>query len=242
VSGKFNKTWLAVAGIAVVAGAIGAGWWMGKGQRPASTVAVLATQAATAPSAQAASSAAPTLPATATVGAADPFAALNCQPRQYNDALSLAVTFTQPVDAKSNLDTFLQVTDTGSTAGKTDEDSESAAAPGQQPASVRPGDSAPKGKILKGNWVVGDNPRVVYFPYVQPQRSYAITVRSGLPGAGEKVALTEASHCEVSTQAMPPSFYFASRGVVLPAGQNGGLPVATVNVPEVDVQFLRVSP
>ena len=41
---------------------------------------------------------------------------------------------------------------------------------------------------------------------------------------------------------MPPSFYFASRGVVLPAGQNGGLPVATVNVPEVDVQFLRVEP
>ena len=31
-------------------------------------------------------------------------------------------------------------------------------------------------------------------------------------------------------------------GVVLPAGQNGGLPVVTVNVPEVDVQFLRVKP
>src|SRR5690606_26718075 len=44
------------------------------------------------------------------------------------------------------------------------------------------------------------------------------------------------------TEAMPPSFYFASRGVVLPTGQNGGLPVATVNMPEVDVQFLRVSP
>ena len=242
VSGKFNKTWLAVAGVAVLAGALGVGWWMGKGQQPATPAAVPAAQTATAAAPQAANGGAPALPATATVGAADPFAALNCQPRQYNDALSLAVTFTQPVDAKSNLDAFLQVTDTGSTAGKADEDSESAAAAGQQPASVRPGDSAPKGKIVKGNWVVGDNPRVVYFPYVQPQRSYAITVRSGLPGAGEKVALAEASHCEVSTQAMPPSFYFASRGVVLPAGQNGGLPVATVNVPEVDVQFLRVSP
>lgn len=29
---------------------------------------------------------------------------------------------------------------------------------------------------------------------------------------------------------------------MLPAGQNGGLPVATVNMPEVDVQFLRVDP
>jgi uncharacterized protein YfaS (alpha-2-macroglobulin family) len=40
---------------------------------------------------------------------------------------------------------------------------------------------------------------------------------------------------------MPEAFYFASKGVVLPAGQNGGLPVVTVNTPEVDVQFLRVN-
>ena len=36
------------------------------------------------------------------------------------------------------------------------------------------------------------------------------------------------------------TFTFASNGMVLPAGQNGGLPVVTVNVPEVDVQFLKV--
>ena len=76
---------------------------------------------------------------------------------------------------------------------------------------------------------------------MQPQRSYSIALRAGLPGI-EKATLVSSSHCEVSTEAMPPSFYFASRGVVLPAGQNGGLPVATVNVPEVDVQFLRVEP
>ena len=107
--------------------------------------------------------------------------------------------------------------------------------------SVKSGDAAPKGKIVKGSWVVGDNPRMIYFPYVQPQRSYSIALRAGLPGI-EKATLVSSSHCEVSTEAMPPSFYFASRGVVLPAGQNGGLPVATVNVPEVDVQFLRVEP
>ena len=176
------------------------------------------------------------------VGAADPFAALTCQPRQYNDALALAVTFTQPVDAKADLDSFLQVTDTAPRPARPTRDSESAANAGDQPASVRPGDSAPKGKILKGNWVVGDNPRMVYFPYVQPQRSYAVTMRAGLPGAGASGKLAQVAHCEVQTQAMPPSFYFASRGVVLPAGQNGGLPVATVNTPEVDVQFLRVTP
>jgi len=247
VSGKISKTWLAVAGVAVLAGAIGAGWWMGKDRQtanptpPAAVTAPAAGSATTAtPATPAAGEAKPVLPASATVGAADPFAALTCQPRQYNDALALSVTFTQPVDAKGNLDNFLQVTDLGASSGKDGESSESASP--DQPASVKPGDSAPKGKILKGNWVVGENPRMVYFPYIQPQRKYAITVRSGLAGVGDKVVLAETTNCEVNTQAMPPSFYFASRGVVLPAGQNGGLPVATVNVPEVDVQFLRVSP
>ncbi|WP_438800845.1 alpha-2-macroglobulin family protein [Achromobacter pestifer] len=235
MSGKISKAWLATAGVVVLAGAIGVGWWMGKERQSATPAPAVVSQPATAGGGDAK----PALPASAVVGAADPFAALSCQPRQYNDTLALAVTFTQPVDAKADLDSYLQVTDTGSAS---DKDSESAATNGDQPASVRPGDSAPKGKILKGNWVVGDNPRMVYFPYVQPQRSYAISVRAGLPGAGAGVKLAEASNCEVNTQAMPPSFYFASRGVVLPAGQNGGLPVATVNVSEVDVQFLRVSP
>ncbi|AXA70730.1 alpha-2-macroglobulin [Achromobacter insolitus] len=237
MSGKISKAWLATAGVVVLAGAIGVGWWMGKERQPANPAPAVVSQPA--PAAGGGGDAKPALPASAVVGAADPFAALSCQPRQYNDTLALAVTFTQPVDAKANLDGFLQVTDTGTA---TDRDTESAATNGDQPASVRPGDSAPKGKILKGNWVVGDNPRMVYFPYVQPQRSYAISVRAGLPGAGAGVKLADASNCEVNTQAMPPSFYFASRGVVLPAGQNGGLPVATVNVSEVDVQFLRVSP
>ncbi|WP_082884723.1 alpha-2-macroglobulin family protein [Achromobacter insolitus] len=236
MSGKISKAWLATAGVVVLAGAIGVGWWMGKERQPANPAPAVVSQPAPAAGG---GDAKPALPASAVVGAAGPFAALSCQPRQYNDTLALAVTFTQPVDAKANLDGFLQVTDTGTA---TDRDTESAATNGDQPASVRPGDSAPKGKILKGNWVVGDNPRMVYFPYVQPQRSYAISVRAGLPGAGAGVKLADASNCEVNTQAMPPSFYFASRGVVLPAGQNGGLPVATVNVSEVDVQFLRVSP
>ncbi|CAB3697685.1 MG2 domain-containing protein [Achromobacter piechaudii] len=241
MSGKVSKTWLAVAGVVVLAGAIGVGWWMGKDkQAPAPTAVPAVSAPAQAPATAAPAETKPALGASATVGAPDPFAALTCQPRQYNDALSLSVTFTQPVNAKAKLDDFLQVTDLGASSGKADQDSESAAS--DQPASVKPGDSAPQGKIVKGSWIVGDNPRMVYFPYIQPQRKYAITVRSGLPGAADKVVLTQASNCEVNTQAMPPSFYFASRGVVLPAGQNGGLPVATVNVSEVDVQFLRVAP
>ncbi|MFC4276841.1 alpha-2-macroglobulin family protein [Achromobacter aloeverae] len=174
----------------------------------------------------------PTLPSAATVGAADPFGALSCKARQYADSLSLAVTFTQPVDRKAELTRFIEVIDTGPLKGG-DADAK---------AKVQAAAGADTGKTVQGSWTVGDNPRMIYFPYVVPQHRYVIRLRADLPGEGGKVTLGSPSHCDVETEAMPPSFYFASKGVVLPAGQNGGLPVTTVNMPEVDVQFLRVAP
>ncbi|CFN31176.1 peptidase inhibitor [Bordetella pertussis] len=171
------------------------------------------------------------------VGSADPFAALNCQPRQYNDTLSLALTFTQPVDRRTDLSRLIKVVDTGPLAQSDDEN-----AAIERPAPAQAGAAGAKGKQVDGAWAVGDNPRVVYFPYVRPQRSYAVQWQGDVPAGDGKSTLGAVGHCVVNTQAMPPSFYFASRGVVLPAGQNGGLPVATVNLAEVDVQFLRVEP
>src|SRR5690606_40424705 len=63
------------------------------------------------------------------------------------------------------------------------------------------------------------NPRMAYFPYVQPQRNYAVQLRAALPAQGG-ATLGADMQCAVQTDAMPPSFYFASRGVVLPAGQD----------------------
>jgi uncharacterized protein YfaS (alpha-2-macroglobulin family) len=183
------------------------------------------------------------LPAEATVGAADPFSTLSCQARQFNDSLSLAVTFTQPVDRKADFNRYIEVIDGGVVKTPSGgSDSEQAKSKDGSAGSVKSGDAASAGKQIQGSWVVGENPRVVYFPYMLPQHRYNIRLKSDLPGAGDRVKLGAPAHCDVDTDAMPPAFYFASRGVVLPAGQNGGLPVATVNQPEVDVQFLRVTP
>src|SRR5207244_2178451 len=57
-------------------------------------------------------------------------------------------------------------------------------------------------------------------------------------GTGAKRAAE--APASLRTAPVPPSYDLASNGMVLPAGQNGGLPVITVNVPEVDIQFLRV--
>src|SRR5262249_2608618 len=95
------------------------------------------------------------------------------------------------------------------------------------------------GSVVGGAWIIGENPRLLLFPHIKPETSYVVTVSPGLIARnGSKLAAD--SNYSVRTAPMPPSYYFASNGMVLPAGQNGGLPVVTVNVPEVDIQFLRV--
>ena len=97
------------------------------------------------------------------------------------------------------------------------------------------------GKPVAGAWVVGENPRLLFFPHIKPQTRYVVLVQPGLLAKnGSK--LDEEARFSITTAAVAPAFYFASRGMVLPAAQSGGLPVTTVNVPEVDIQFLKVDP
>jgi uncharacterized protein YfaS (alpha-2-macroglobulin family) len=165
---------------------------------------------------------------------ADPnavFAVLGCSARMLDDRPALAVTFTQPVARKQPFDEALRVIDLGALP-----------APGSAAAS-RPADSGSSGSetLVRGNWVVEDNPRVLVFPYISAQKRFRIEVLAGLKSQ-DGPALTAGNTCEVASEAMLPSFQFASRGVVLPAGQSGGLPIITTNVPEVDLQFLKVQP
>jgi uncharacterized protein YfaS (alpha-2-macroglobulin family) len=218
--GKRNRLWLGILACVVLIGAVALGWFAG--QRPGDK------QTPTQP------------PRVSSVGGADPFAALACQPRQYNDTFALTVTFTQPVDRRADLGHFMQVTDLGAVV-KHDADGDQNTAVPDASVAVEAGEPTTKGMPVNGSWIVSDNPRVVVFPFIKPARRYTVKLNTDLPGEGH-ATLVRSGYCNVDTSAMPPSFYFASRGVVLPAGQNGGLPVATVNVPEVDVQFLRVSP
>ncbi|HTJ95217.1 MAG TPA: MG2 domain-containing protein, partial [Pararobbsia sp.] len=95
------------------------------------------------------------------------------------------------------------------------------------------------GVAVPGAWVVGDNPRLLYFPHVQPLTRYVVQVMDTVKAADGRT-LGHETRYSINTPAVSPAYYFASRGMVLPAKQNGGLPVVTVNVPEVDVQFMRV--
>ncbi|MGO4377183.1 alpha-2-macroglobulin [Pseudoduganella sp. RAF19] len=153
-----------------------------------------------------------------------PFTVNSCQARLHDDQPALAVMFSDVVAEGQQLDQLIEVIDLGD--GKS------------TPAESKPDEASQK---VKGSWVVADNPHVLVFPFVKAGHRYNIKIGQAMAGSnGRKLA--DVHKCEVLSDEMAPSFYFASKGTVLPAGLNGGLPVVTVNIPEVDVEFLRVAP
>lgn len=170
--------------------------------------------------------------------------------RDLDGSPALAATFSLPLDTRQNYDEFVQVfempprpNEARPRHDENEEDGEeSHPQDGDASASSDEKDVAiTDGKLVKGSWVVGENPRLLFFPHIKPQTRYVVKIGAGLPAGGGKKLAAESRH-SVRTAAVSPAYYFASRGMVLPAKQNGGLPVVTVNVPEVDVQFLRVKP
>jgi uncharacterized protein YfaS (alpha-2-macroglobulin family) len=169
--------------------------------------------------------------------------------RDFEGSPALALSLTHPMDGRKDYDALIQVFEMPPRAGdmkarshesENDEYGESEEPVGNSQVSTEPADvNTEGGKLVKGAWVVGDNPRILYFPHIKPKTRYAVRVSAGLSSREGKMLAAEARYA-VLTATVAPAYYFASRGMVLPAGQNGGLPVVTVNVPEVDIQFLRV--
>lgn len=180
-----------------------------------------------------------------------PFTLVDVAERDLDGSPALALTFSEPLDPTRNYDAFIQVLllpqAEAKAAGQehaSDENDDASEADGESGSSgkslVQPGpvDSAGSSPV-SGAWVVGSNPRLLYFPHISPESRYAVLVGAQLPDKAGR-PLDQEQQYTVTTAAVTPAYYFASRGMVLPARQNGGLPVVTVNVPEVDVQFLKV--
>ncbi len=173
--------------------------------------------------------------------------------RSLDGAPALALTFSQPLDARKSYDSFIQVFEMPPRPEEAkpkkedadqeeDEDSDEAKEKAKNASNVStaPADTdAAGGQAVPGSWVVGDNPRLLFFPHIKPETRYVVRIAPGLPAVAAGTLAAE-SRYSIRTAAVSPAYYFASRGTVLPAKQNGGLPVVTVNVPDVDVQFLKV--
>ena len=99
--------------------------------------------------------------------------------------------------------------------------------------------TGPDGAVVKGSWVLHGDAKLLRFPYVEASKDYRVLVRAGLAAADGK-ALGKDEQRTVNTGPVDPAVGFASQGSVLPARDTRGLPVVSVNVQEVDVEFLRV--
>ncbi|WP_407071497.1 alpha-2-macroglobulin family protein [Pseudoxanthomonas mexicana] len=96
------------------------------------------------------------------------------------------------------------------------------------------------GASVKGSWVLDDKGLVLRFPSVEAAKDYEVTLKAGL-SAADGTRLGKDDTRKVHTGELDPAVGFASQGSVLPARESRGLPVVSINVPEVDVEFLRVT-
>lgn len=91
----------------------------------------------------------------------------------------------------------------------------------------------------KSSWSLGEDGKTLRFPFVEPNRHYTLRISGGLTAA-DGARLGKDVEQKVFTGELEPAVGFASQGSVLPARESRGLPVVSVNVDEVDVEFLRV--
>jgi uncharacterized protein YfaS (alpha-2-macroglobulin family) len=91
----------------------------------------------------------------------------------------------------------------------------------------------------KSSWSLDKDGKTLRFPFVEPNRDYTLRI-SGALTAADGTKLGHDVEQKVFTGELEPAVGFASQGSVLPAKESRGLPVVSVNVDEVDVEFLRV--
>ncbi|CAN7379726.1 alpha-2-macroglobulin [Pseudoxanthomonas sp. LjRoot168] len=96
------------------------------------------------------------------------------------------------------------------------------------------------GAVVKGSWVLDDKGMILRFPSVEAAKDYEVTLKAGM-SAADGTRLGKDDTRKVHTGELDPAVGFASQGSVLPARESRGLPVVSINVPEVDVEFLRVT-
>ena len=89
------------------------------------------------------------------------------------------------------------------------------------------------------SWTLSDDGLTLRYPFVEAAKDYTLIVSPDLLAAdGSRIG--KELRQKVFTGELKPVAGFASQGSVLPARDSRGLPVVSVNVGEVDVEFLRV--
>ncbi|MEV3812013.1 alpha-2-macroglobulin family protein [Aeromonas allosaccharophila] len=88
------------------------------------------------------------------------------------------------------------------------------------------------GKQVQGEWILAEDGRTLYFPNVQPDKSYEVSLKAGLGPGPQSWTL--------KTRPLEAGASFTASGMVLPLRDELRLPISAVNVDEVNIDFFRV--
>lgn len=88
------------------------------------------------------------------------------------------------------------------------------------------------GKQVQGEWILADDGRTLYFPNVQPDKSYEVRLKAGLGPSPQRWTL--------KTRPLEAGASFTASGMVLQLRDELRLPISAVNVDEVNIDFFRV--
>jgi uncharacterized protein YfaS (alpha-2-macroglobulin family) len=182
-----------------------------------------------------------------------PFAVAQVAYREYDGLPALSVSFNLPLSSNSSNSSnndwaqLIQVLEMPPAIKNQDEEQKEEGDE-EENRQTTPSDAGAsdavdieQGVLVKGHWLTTDNPRLIYFTGIKPNTLYVVRILPSIKAKGGRT-LDQEVRRRIVTDRMAPSYYFASKGVVLMPEENGGLPITTVNVPEVDIQFLRVRP
>ena len=130
----------------------------------------------------------------------------------YDDGNAIGVTFSVPVDASKNIQSYF---------------------------TVEKQTAANRWSVSAGSWVLSDDGSTAYFDQVEPDSTYKVSVATGVPAINGETLHTPAEKT-ISFGGLQASASFASNGHFLPLNLHTGLPVYALNTPEVTVNFMRV--
>ena len=95
------------------------------------------------------------------------------------------------------------------------------------------------GERVDGAWILSANGKELFFKNIEPEKEYLLTVYANLKAVNEQ-ALGQRFKQSVTTKPIESSVGFAHDGGILPLTQSRGLPVYSINVDQVDVEFHRI--
>ncbi len=95
--------------------------------------------------------------------------------------------------------------------------------------------------VVDGVWELSDNGLELRHRYLAPNRKLALTIDKMLTAINNS-RLQSVYEKELTTQDRHPMVNFASTGLLLPSKSMSGLPVTTLNVNKVDINFFKIKP